>query len=204
MPIVGQPYVNVEAESEVRRGGANVEVALALDVTGSMNATRIDGLKAASKILIDEVVSTAQEPFYSRVAIVPWAQSVNLANGSQRLCDLDGAGGAARRHPRRDEHHRRELAQWFDTRPRRSRRPAGAPIPARPSPTSPGSNGAALTTCQRASPRPTATTAIRIQTRRSTGVFERRHGDHHRRQWQLLRPQRQHVQGRGQDARSSP
>jgi hypothetical protein len=34
MPLVGQPYVTVEAESEVRRGGANVEVALALDVTG--------------------------------------------------------------------------------------------------------------------------------------------------------------------------
>lgn len=97
MPIVGQPYVTVEAESEVRRGGANVEVTLALDVTGSMNATRIAGLKAASKILIDEVVSTAQEPFFSKVAIVPWSQSVNLATGSDNhvtttaLTELRGA-----------------------------------------------------------------------------------------------------------------
>ncbi len=82
MPIVGQPYVTVEAESEVRRGGANVEVTLALDVTGSMSGSRIVALQDASKILIDEVVSTSQEPFYSKVAVVPWAQSVNLANGS--------------------------------------------------------------------------------------------------------------------------
>ncbi len=82
MPIVGQPYVTVEAESEVRRGGANVEVTLALDVTGSMAGSRITALKSAAKILIDEVVSTAQEPFYSKVAVAPWSQSVNLANGS--------------------------------------------------------------------------------------------------------------------------
>lgn len=96
MPLVGQPYVTVEAESEVRRGGANVEVTLALDVTGSMNATRIAGLRSASKILIDEVVSTAQEPFYSKVAVVPWSQSVNLQTATKdfvtntALTDLRG------------------------------------------------------------------------------------------------------------------
>ena len=82
MPIIGQPYVTVEAESEIRRGGANVEVTLALDVTGSMSGGRIAALQTASKVLIDEVVSTAQTPFYSKVAIVPWSQSVNIANGS--------------------------------------------------------------------------------------------------------------------------
>lgn len=83
MPLIGQPYVTVNAESEVRRGGANVEVTLALDVTGSMNSTRIAGLRSASKILIDEVVSSAQEPFYSKVAVVPWSQSVNLQTGTK-------------------------------------------------------------------------------------------------------------------------
>ena len=78
MPIIGQPYVNIAAESEVRRGGSNVEVALALDVTGSMNTTRINGLKAASKILIDEVVSVQQEPFFSKIAVVPWSHSIYI------------------------------------------------------------------------------------------------------------------------------
>jgi len=82
MPIIGQSYVTIEAESEVRRGGANVEVTLALDVTGSMGGSRITALRAASKTLIDEVVSVAQTPFYSKVAVVPWSQSVNIANVS--------------------------------------------------------------------------------------------------------------------------
>ena len=78
MPIVGQPYVTVSAESQVRRGGSDVEVALALDITGSMNATRLAGLKSAANILINEVVNPVQEPFFSKVAIVPWSQAVNL------------------------------------------------------------------------------------------------------------------------------
>jgi hypothetical protein len=78
MPLVGQPYVEVSAESEVRRGGNHVEVALALDVTGSMNETRMAGLTAASKALIDEVVGTLQTPYFSKVAIVPWAQSIHV------------------------------------------------------------------------------------------------------------------------------
>lgn len=78
MPIVGQPTVTINAESEVRRGGSNVEVALALDITGSMNATRLAGLKSAANVLIAEVVNDVQEPFFSRVAIVPWSQAINL------------------------------------------------------------------------------------------------------------------------------
>jgi len=78
MPLVGQPYVEVSAESEVRRGGNHVEVALALDVTGSMNSTRMAGLTAASKALIDEVVGTIQTPYFSKVAVVPWAQSIHV------------------------------------------------------------------------------------------------------------------------------
>ena len=76
MPLIGQPYVTVNAESEVRRGGNSVEVALALDVTGSMAGTRIVGLQDAAKVLIDEVVSTQQSPYFSKAAIVPWSQSV--------------------------------------------------------------------------------------------------------------------------------
>lgn len=76
MPLVGQPYVTVSAESEVRRGGNSVEVALALDVTGSMAGTRIVALQDSAKVLIDEVISTQQTPYFSKAAIVPWSQSV--------------------------------------------------------------------------------------------------------------------------------
>lgn len=81
MPLIGQPYVDISAESEVRRGGNNVEVALALDITQSMNATRMTGLKDAAKLLIDEVVSTTQVPYFSKVAIVPWGNAVHIGSG---------------------------------------------------------------------------------------------------------------------------
>ena len=94
MPLVGQPYVTVSAESEVRQGGNNVEVALALDITQSMNVTRMEGLKSAANLLIGEVVSEQQPPevpFFSRAAIVPWSQYINLSKtGSSAVSHVTG------------------------------------------------------------------------------------------------------------------
>jgi Flp pilus assembly protein TadG len=78
MPIVGQPTVTVNAESEVKRGGSSLEIALALDITGSMSTSRMNGLKNAARILVSEVVNDVQAPFFSKVAIVPWSQAINL------------------------------------------------------------------------------------------------------------------------------
>jgi Flp pilus assembly protein TadG len=89
MPLVGQDKVLVKAESTIRRGGNSIEVALALDITGSMNEypdadksqLKIDALKVAAKDLIDTVVALpANQPpnvqYYSRLAIVPWSNNV--------------------------------------------------------------------------------------------------------------------------------
>ncbi|RYG33629.1 MAG: pilus assembly protein, partial [Burkholderiales bacterium] len=78
MSMIGQPTVTINAESEVRRGGSNIEIALALDITGSMSTSRMNGLRAAANILVAEVVNDVQEPFFSRIGIVPWSQSINL------------------------------------------------------------------------------------------------------------------------------
>jgi Flp pilus assembly protein TadG len=80
MPIIGQNYVEVSAESEVRRGGNNVEVALALDITQSMNSpsSKIAALRVAATDLIDQVVGTSQSPYFSRAAIVPWGTNIHL------------------------------------------------------------------------------------------------------------------------------
>ncbi len=72
--------MKIEAESEVRRGGSNIEVAMSLDITGSMNATRMQGLTDAAKILINEVVNVQQTPYFSKIAIVPWSASVNAGS----------------------------------------------------------------------------------------------------------------------------
>jgi Flp pilus assembly protein TadG len=77
------------------RGGSNIEVALALDITGSMcndgfgpcvSSTKLDGLKAAAKDLVEIVVSATQSPYTSRVALAPFSTRVRVAP--------DGQGGS--------------------------------------------------------------------------------------------------------------
>lgn len=71
-------YIAVGAHSEVDRSSRNVEVALVLDLTGSMNSSgRLSALIAASKDLVDLVVQDVQSPYYSKIALVPYSNSVN-------------------------------------------------------------------------------------------------------------------------------
>jgi Flp pilus assembly protein TadG len=61
-------------------GGSNVEVAMMLDVTGSMctPCTKIDDAKAAAKDLVDIVVWSDQSQYTSRIALAPFAEAVNV------------------------------------------------------------------------------------------------------------------------------
>lgn len=71
--------VTVVAESEVVRSSKDLEVALVLDITGSMQGTRIADLKVAASDLVDVLVRDTQTPFYSKMALVPYAAGVNVA-----------------------------------------------------------------------------------------------------------------------------
>ncbi|USQ95726.1 ubiquitin-activating E1 FCCH domain-containing protein [Caulobacter sp. RL271] len=68
----------VTATSDVVRSSKNLEVALVLDITGSMKGTRITDLKTAASDLVDIIVKDNQVPFYSKVALVPYAAGVNV------------------------------------------------------------------------------------------------------------------------------
>ncbi|MFN6982274.1 MAG: ubiquitin-activating E1 FCCH domain-containing protein [Brevundimonas sp.] len=68
----------INVRSDVNRSARNLEVALVLDITGSMAGTRLSDLKTASKDLIDLVVQTEQSLFYSKVALVPYSMGVNV------------------------------------------------------------------------------------------------------------------------------
>jgi len=70
-------YLPVAAHSEVDRSSRNIEVALALDMSGSMRGRKLQDLKTAAKDLVDLIVQPVQTPYYSRVALVPWSYSVN-------------------------------------------------------------------------------------------------------------------------------
>jgi Flp pilus assembly protein TadG len=76
MPIVGINTVKIAAQSEVRRGGTDLEVSLVLDTTGSMKGSRIDDLKDAAADLVNTVVGDVQTPHYSRLALVTYGDNV--------------------------------------------------------------------------------------------------------------------------------
>ena len=79
-------YIPVGAHSEVNRSSRNLEVALVLDITGSMSGSRITAMKAAARDLVDLVVQDVQEPYYTRMSVVPYSIGVNMgswANGAR-------------------------------------------------------------------------------------------------------------------------
>lgn len=77
-----QGNMTVGAKSEVMRSSANLEVALVLDVTGSMKGTPLADLKLAAKDLVDLVVQDVQTPFYSKVSLVPYSMGVNMGSSA--------------------------------------------------------------------------------------------------------------------------
>lgn len=82
LPPYGQlldDYIPVGSHSEVLRASRNVEVALVLDITGSMKNS-LTSLKDAAKELVRLVVQKEQTPFTSRVALVPYSMGVNLGD----------------------------------------------------------------------------------------------------------------------------
>lgn len=82
----------IGAESEVTRASNNIEVALALDVTGSMAGTKITDLKAAAKELVDLVVQDQQSPFYTKLALVPYSAAVNVGSYANSVRGTYSAG----------------------------------------------------------------------------------------------------------------
>lgn len=61
-------------------GGSNVEVSVMLDVTGSMGGSKIQTLISASKDLVDTIIWADQSKYTSRVALAPFAPSVNVGS----------------------------------------------------------------------------------------------------------------------------
>lgn len=80
--VLGVNEVNVKVTSEVTRViGTNIELALVLDISGSMNSlNKINDLKTAAKSLIDTVVYDDQSEYYSKIAIVPYSMAVNVGS----------------------------------------------------------------------------------------------------------------------------
>jgi Flp pilus assembly protein TadG len=86
--LVGVPQLGGVIISEATQGSTNIEVAVALDLSNSMNnsipngsggyTTKIASLRTALNQLIELVVQVDQSPTYSKMALVPYSQAVNV------------------------------------------------------------------------------------------------------------------------------
>jgi hypothetical protein len=85
--IVRDEDWTLHVDSDAERSGNNVEVALVLDVTGSMAGQRIVDLRTAAANLVDTVIRDEQFPYYSKIALVPYSMGVNAG------ADADAARG---------------------------------------------------------------------------------------------------------------
>ena len=78
--LLGISDVTARLVSETTRGSVDVEVAVALDITGSMSGSKITDLKTATNDLIDIIVNDVQTPTYSKVALAPYSVGVNVGS----------------------------------------------------------------------------------------------------------------------------
>jgi Flp pilus assembly protein TadG len=97
--LVGIKSITAQLTSEATQGSKNIEVAVALDTTGSMSGQKLTDLKNAmtnssNTGLIDVVVKDTQTPTYSKMAIIPWSNAVNV--GSTYAASVRGPETAAK------------------------------------------------------------------------------------------------------------
>jgi Flp pilus assembly protein TadG len=85
MQVLGINSMTVSAEAQATLESRSVEVALVLDITGSMSGQPIKDLRSAANELVNIVVLDTQTPFYSKVALVPYAAAVNVGTYANQV-----------------------------------------------------------------------------------------------------------------------
>lgn len=78
MRLVGFDEINVSSSSEISRAITGLEIALALDNTGSMSGTKLSDLKTASHELIDILFGDGTSSEHLKISLVPFAAGVNV------------------------------------------------------------------------------------------------------------------------------
>jgi Flp pilus assembly protein TadG len=97
MQLANINTVDVGASATIAVRMGTVEVALALDNSGSMSGSKISSLRTAASDLVDTLFASAQnspKPEPIKIAVVPFAASVNVGpeNADENWMDKDGAG----------------------------------------------------------------------------------------------------------------
>ncbi|UPJ46356.1 TadE/TadG family protein [Bradyrhizobium sp. 200] len=79
MRVVGFPTMDFQTSSTSAWGNVRMRVALALDVTGSMDYDgKMTAMKPAAKALIDQIAALAKNPGDVYISLIPFAKDVNV------------------------------------------------------------------------------------------------------------------------------
>lgn len=78
MTVLGFTTVEVRAYSAAEFGITKLEVALALDTTGSMAGPKMTALKSSAERMVNTLLDTAHNPDDVRISLVPFGQYVNV------------------------------------------------------------------------------------------------------------------------------
>lgn len=89
--VVGFPSIDLVVQSESVHGSADLEVALVLDVTGSMENAMPD-LKQGAKDLVEALFGASGTSNKLKMAVVPYAGAVNIGNGAMQMAWMDVNG----------------------------------------------------------------------------------------------------------------
>ena len=84
----GIASLEIKAASESVSATGDMELALVLDNTGSMNGF-MDELKQAAKDLVTAAFDASKTPGKVKVAVVPYVGTVNIGNGPQQMAWMD-------------------------------------------------------------------------------------------------------------------
>jgi Flp pilus assembly protein TadG len=82
MGVVGVPSMALTVESAVGAGTSGyMDVALVLDATGSLGSDGVNAVRRAAGSFKDAIFSSAADPSYVQLAVVPFAATVNVGRG---------------------------------------------------------------------------------------------------------------------------
>jgi len=87
MAIMGQDYITVSADTEVKREVAGLEIVLVMDNTGSMadpaggGVSKIDASKTAASTLVNTLFGANSNVPILWMGVVPFSQAVNVGTG---------------------------------------------------------------------------------------------------------------------------
>lgn len=84
--------VDIVATTEVRRANSKLEIALVLDVTGSMEGTKLSNLKTAAKNFVTTMEQAQARSIQAdaiKIALVPFAATVNVGPANRTAAWMD-------------------------------------------------------------------------------------------------------------------